>query len=416
MKRTTTASSPDSSPAPVKKRYVSLDALRGFAILGIILANYLEFSLWTFKSAEEVAAMNGAGLDRIIRWLQYIFIDGKFYTLFSLLFGIGFSIILGNTKEKGIDGNRLFLRRMFVLLLIGFLHLMLLWSGDILMLYALMGMLLPLFNSFSDKKILSFAGIILCLPLVSDAVCSLAGISLSAPLHDAWLRKASEYGITEDTLAPYLIESKSYSDVQNFLIQGSIERMYEFVDSHRYFKVLGLFLVGFVIGRRKIYADLEGNADLLRKVAKIGLGAGLPLSLIYAAHAMNGYPIGNVFHSFLYLVSVYPTGFGYAALFCLLFIRSKNSGLWKVFAKPGKMACTNYLGQSFFGILIFYGAWMGLGRNASLALTELIALGVYLFQAGFSYIWLKFFRFGPVEWIWRMLTYKRWFPLRRWDD
>lgn len=411
-----TAPSKDISPSPVKKRFISLDAIRGFAILGIILANYPEFSLWTFKSAEETAQLSGSGLDGVIRWLQYIFIDGKFYTLFSLLFGIGFSIILNNNKEKGINGNTIFFRRMVVLLIIGFMHLMILWSGDILMLYALMGMMLLLFTSLPDKKILTFAGIFLCLPVISDLVCSVAGISLSAPIHSAWLRKAAEFGITEDTMDTYLMNSESYSDVQNFLVQGSIERMYEFVDSHRYFKVLGLFLIGFVLGRRKIFMDLEGNKELLIKTAKIGLGAGLPLSLIYAAHAMNGYPIGGVFHSFLYLVSVYPTGFGYAALFCLLFLRSQDAWIWKFFAKPGRMACSNYIGQSLFGILIFYGAWLGLGRSSSLVTTELIAIAVYCFQAGFSALWLKFFRFGPLEWVWRMLTYKRWFPLRRWDD
>ena len=278
-----------------------------------------------------------------------------------------------------------------------------------------MGMLLPLFTSLSDKKILSFAGFFLALPVISDAICSLAGISLSEPLYNAWLRKAAEFGINENNMAQYLSDSKSYSDVQNFLIQGSIERMYEFVDSHRYFKVLGLFLIGYVIGRRKIYADLEGNKDLLRKISIIGLGAGLPLSLIYAAHAMNGYPAGRVFHSFLYLVSVYPTGFGYAAFFCLLFLRHKDFFLWKFLAKPGRMACTNYLGQSLIGIILFYGAWMGLGRNASLAMTELIALAVYALQAGFSAIWLEFFRYGPVEWIWRMLTYKKLIPMKKWQ-
>jgi len=401
--------------APVKKRYVELDALRGFAILGIILANYPEFSLWTFRSAEEVAAMPSACADHVIRWLQYIFIDGKFYTLFSLLFGIGFSITLNNMREKGLNGKKFFYRRMAVLLLIGFLHLMLLWSGDILMLYALMGMLLPLFSSLSDKKILWFAGFFLALPVISDSVCSLAGISLSEPIYNAWLRKAAEFGITENNMAQYLSDSQSYSDVQNFLIQGSIERMYEFVDSHRYFKVLGLFLIGYVIGRNKIYADLEGKRDFLKKIAIIGIGAGLPLSLIYAAHAMNGCPAGRVFHSFLYLVSVYPTGFGYAAAFCLLFLRFKNARIWKTLAGPGRMACTNYLGQSLFGILLFYGAWLGLGKSASLAMAELIALGVYAFQTGFSLLWLKRYRFGPVEWIWRVLTYGRLIPIRKQD-
>ena len=79
------------------------------------------------------------------------------------------------------------------------------------------------------------------------------------------------------------------------------------------------------------------------------------------------------------------------------------------------MACSNYLGQSLFGILLFYGAWLELGKNASLAMAELIALGVYAFQTGFSLLWLKRYRYGPVEWIWRVLTYGRLIPIRKQD-
>ena len=185
----------------VKKRYVILDALRGFAILGIILANFPEFSLWTFSDPS-----TWTGTDRITRALQTMFVDGKFYTLFSLLFGMGFSI-------------------------------------------------------------------------------------------------------------QYL--------------------------------------------------------------------------------------------------SVYPMGFAYAAGFCLLFDRRPEGRGWQLLAKPGRMACTNYLGQSVLGILLFYGIGLGLGNRVGLLATELIALGVYAFQIGFSALWLKYFKFGPVEWVWRMLTYGKWLPLRQ---
>ena len=127
------------SPVKPSERYVILDALRGFALIGICLANYPEFSLYTFQPADVAAAMPSAGIDRIVRFLQYVFVDGKFYTLFSLLFGMGFSIIISHAAQRGPGGFKLFYRRMAVLLLIGFIHLMFIWSGDILMLYALMG-------------------------------------------------------------------------------------------------------------------------------------------------------------------------------------------------------------------------------------------------------------------------------------
>ncbi len=131
------------SPVRSSERYVILDALRGFALLGICMANFPEFSLFTFLKPEAAAALPTAAIDRFVRYLTYVFVDGKFYTLFSLLFGIGFSLIITHAMQKGADGFRIFYRRMTVLAVIGFLHLMFIWSGDILMLYALLGLLLP---------------------------------------------------------------------------------------------------------------------------------------------------------------------------------------------------------------------------------------------------------------------------------
>ena len=117
---------------PVKQRYVILDALRGFALLGICLANFPEFSLYSFLSAGEAAQLQTPGFDRVLRYLLYFFVDGKFYTIFSVLFGIGFSIILRNARAAGGTGMRFFYRRMLCLLVIGLMHLWLLWSGDML--------------------------------------------------------------------------------------------------------------------------------------------------------------------------------------------------------------------------------------------------------------------------------------------
>ena len=121
----------DISPVKASGRFVILDVLRGFALLGICMANFPEFSLYTFLSPEATASMPAAMLDKITRFLLYFFVDGKFYTLFSLLFGIGFSIIIRNAEQKGANGFRIFYRRMGMLLLFGFLHLMFIWSGDI---------------------------------------------------------------------------------------------------------------------------------------------------------------------------------------------------------------------------------------------------------------------------------------------
>lgn len=186
------------APMSGAQRHVFLDVLRGFALLGVCLANYPEFSLYTFQSADTAAAMPSAGVDRIVRFLQYLFVDGKFYTLFSLLFGVGFSIIISHAAERGADGFRIFYRRMALLAVFGFLHLMFVWSGDILLLYAVLGMLLPLFRKMSDRRILTVAGVLLFLPVVVDAFSEVTGISLAQPAVDKWWYYAGLYGITEE--------------------------------------------------------------------------------------------------------------------------------------------------------------------------------------------------------------------------
>ena len=384
----------------VKQRYIILDALRGFAILGIILANFPEFSLWTFSSPD-----SWTQTDVVTRAIQTFLVDGKFYTLFSLLFGMGFSIQLDNAGGK----LRTFYRRMIVLLIIGLLHLLFLWSGDILMLYAAMGMLLPLFRKLPTRSILIWAGVFLLLPVLCEAIF---GNTLSAPLEREQWRLCGLFGITEANFGTWLSDAHSYREVLQFLHQGAVERMWEFVSGYRFFKVLGLFLIGYAVGRKKIYADIAANRDLLRKILVWGFALGIPVSVLYIWSSMAGHPAGPVVHSIFYLLGVYPLGFAYAAAFCLLYDRCPEGAPWKLLAKPGRMACTNYLGQSVIGILLFYGIGFGLGNQVDLLETELIALAVYAFQIAFSAIWLKYFKFGPVEWVWRMLTYGQKLPLR----
>lgn len=398
-------------PVKSSERYIILDALRGFALLGIVLANFPEFSLYTFLHADAAAAMPTATADRIVRWLQGIFVDGKFYTIFSLLFGLGFSIILANAQKRGANGIRIFYRRMSILLLIGFLHLMFIWSGDILMLYALMGMLLPLFRNVSDKGLLRCAAVLLLLPVLVDSVTDALGVSLSAPVVSVQQEYCARYGITDDNFAYWLRDAGSYREMFEFLVQGAFVRMQEFIEGNRYFKVLGLFLIGFWAGRRRLYADLAAYRPQLKRIALIGLAVGLPCSALYTWGSLNSHPFGLGLHSLTYAVSVYPLGFAYVALICLLYLHRPGLHCFRVLAAPGRMAMSNYICQSVFGVIIFYGIGFGLGAGVGLCYVALIALGIYLLEALLSSIWLRHFNFGPLEWIWRMLTYGRTFPL-----
>lgn len=399
------------SPIRPKERYIILDALRGLALFGICLANFPEFSLYSFLKSDVAAGMPTAGIDRVIRYLQYIFIDGKFYTLFSLLFGIGFAILISNAIRKQADGFRVFYRRMGILLVIGFLHLMFIWSGDILVLYALIGLFLPLFRNVSNRGLLVTSAVLLLLPVGVDASTALWGIDLSAPVVRIQQYFCGKYGITDANFAYWLRDADAYADVFKFLVQGAFVRMQEFIDGNRVFKVMGLFLLGFYMGRNRLYARLDEHKQLLKRVFVYGLAIGLPVSVFYARSALNDYPYSLVGHSVLYAVSVFPLGLAYVAGFCLWYLRRKEEKVFRLLAAPGRMALTNYIGQSVWGMVIFYGIGLGWGAGMGLLYVVLIATGVYFMEIVFSCFWLHYCRFGPLEWIWRMLTYGKWFKL-----
>lgn len=401
------------SISPVKHRHVVLDALRGFALLGICLANFPEFSLYTFQPDSAVDAMPSAAIDRVTNWLMIFFVDGKFYTIFSILFGIGFSIILNNAREKGINGNRLFFRRMTGLAVIGLLHLMLLWSGDILLLYALMGMLLPFFMKMKDRNLLLYAALFLILPVIWDFVAYSLNIDPAKFAYDAWWHWAAVFGITEENFGTWLRDADTYGKVWAFLVQGACERLWEFVDSSRYFKVLGLFLIGAYIGRHRVYARLDELKPIIVKVARIGFAIGLPLSVVYAMYGFGETDVIKPLKSLVYLVSVYPLGIAYCALFSLLFLKTRKLRIWRVLANPGRMALTNYVGQSVFGIILFYGIGLGLGASLGLTVTVAVAFGVFVCQTFISGVWLHWFKYGPLEWLWRMWNYGHFLTIKR---
>uniref|UniRef100_A0AB33JG43 DUF418 domain-containing protein n=1 Tax=Prevotella sp. GTC17262 TaxID=3236797 RepID=A0AB33JG43_9BACT len=398
----------DIKPTTEKQRFIILDALRGFALFTIILANFPEFGLWTFLSSETHQAMPTAAVDSITRYMQYFLIDGKGYTIFSLLFGCGFSIILEHAFQRGASGISLFYRRMTILLLIALCHLLFVWSGDILCLYAVLGMILPLFHKLSNKGLLWSAGVLLFIPVALDFVQQLFGLSFAAPLWDAWWATAVRVGINEGNFATWLRDADNYSAMFQFLMQGAVERMWEFVDGNRVFKVLGLFVLGYAIGRNRLYARLEDFRPQMVRICKWSSLIGIPTSLLYAWHAVSGHPWGAAMHSMLYFISVVPMAFFYITAICLLYLHCPAYIAFRIFAKPGRMALTNYISQSVIGVMIYYGIGFSLGLTQGLYQIELTAIAVFALQILFSWLWMEGMKYGPLEWVWRMMTYGRW--------
>ena len=403
-------------PTTTKERHVILDALRGLALLGIALANFPEFALWTFLSADEQQAMTTAGVDSVVRYMQYLLVDGKFYTIFSLLFGVGFSLILSRHPVS------LFMRRMLFLAVIGFCHLMFIWSGDILLLYACGGLLLPLFIRLKDKALLTVAVVLIVLPVGLDALTEFAGIDFARPFYDAWWAEAARQGITEENFATWLRDADSYPKMFAFLCQGACERMWEFVEGHRLPKVVGLFMLGYLIGKHRLYARLQELP--LRKVCFVAFAVGVPTSILYAWSATHGHPWGQTVHSLLYAASVIPMAAGYVTAMCMWYHNcqlsarpkdacyQRDARFFNWLAAPGRMALSNYISQSLVGVLLFYGLGFGLGCSYGLVYVELTAFAVFVLQIVVCKWWLRHFRFGPLEWVWRMLTYGRYFQFK----
>jgi len=390
-------------PTTERQRHVILDALRGLALMGIALANFPEFALWTFLSSEQQAAMPTAYIDEIVRFLQYLVVDGKFYSIFSILFGIGFSLIM----ER--HGLRLFVRRMLILVIIGFLHLMFIWSGDILLLYAVGGLLLTLMIGLSDKSLFILALSLIMIPVGLDALIEFGDFDFPEPFYQAWWNKAEALGINEANFASWLRDANSYGQMFAFLVQGAYERLWEFVEGHRLPKVVGLFILGYLASKHRLYARLQ---DLpLLKALYWSVSIGLPTSLLYAWSATSGHPWGLTVHSLLYAVSVILLAIVFIIGICLLYLQSPKSVVFRWLAAPGRMALSCYISHSLIGVLLFYGLGFGLGTSLGLVYIELIALVVFFIQIIVCRIWLNYFRFGPLEWLWRMLTYGRYFPI-----
>lgn len=400
------------SPLPETRRTTLLDALRGFALFGVVWSNFAFLSLWFFTAPEQQVELPGAAWDQALIVFHDILIDGKFYSIFSLLFGIGFGFFLG----KGSTGLSRFVRRMLVLLVIGWLHLRYLWGGDILTLYALLGLLLPFFRRVADRALLLLGALLILSPIAVDSANLLthgaydpvgpidraigADEAVNGPIPDAFVAAANG----------------GWRQFQELTERGVLLRAWIIVSSNRPQKVLGLFLIGLWIARRKLFIDPGRHKQLLRRVCIAGFALGLPFCTLnwYAMYHMSAFPdpqglVGTVAYAF----GVVPLALAYASGFALLWTRARWQARLQVLAPMGRMALTNYLMQTVIGITLFYGVGLGWGLRVSVVTFEGLALAVFIVQVLWSTWWLRHFRFGPMEWLWRSLTYGRVMPLRK---
>jgi uncharacterized protein len=399
-------------PISSRERIEILDVLRGLAVCGILIGNVQWFS--GYGMMPPVLAQQSPAADQVTHFLVHFFIEGKFYSIFSFLFGFGFALQITRAEKRGDTKASLFKRRLFWLLVIGLLHAYLLWAGDILSIYAGMGFLLILFRRKADASLLKWAFVLLAIPILTYILFYILFAIFVSPSAVASF-EAGQVNFWNEAVRK--VQQSSYLQiVTDFNLQYIVGRYAGLILEMRLPKLLAMFLLGFYAYRRGFFQDLSKHRAFIRRVLIYGLILGLVGNIAFAALAgreavFPPSPAG--------IVGVISYAFGVPALalfFIALVATLWQKAVWRrllAFLAPvGRMALTNYLLQSIICLILFYGYGFGLfGRFGARAAT-LIALAIFLVQILLSALWLKYFSYGPMEWIWRQLTYRQRLDLR----
>lgn len=391
------------APVSPAERIASLDVLRGFALLGILIANMMYFA----QPMEQSGMRNGlwfGWFDRIADWLSLLFVEGKFYPLFSILFGLGFSMQMERAKSRALEPNAVYRRRLFVLMGFGLAHGILLWDGDVLFVYGLCGFALTLFRDRKPLTLMIWAAALIILPTLFYFLVGFLLLVFESNREFAEALQedpAERYGL----FRAYV--TGGYGD-------AVIHRLGELVFTNLAVLImapgfLGLFLIGLLAGRRRVITEAAEHRGFLTKAFRICLVLGLAgnflgASMMYAASAGSAY--GLVFLG-IGVISIFGPLLtaAYMAGIALLMDRKPSLPILRPIASAGRMALTNYLAQSLIATTLFYGYGFGLAGEVGRLGTIGIALLIFAAQVVFSTLWLRSHRYGPMEWLWRSLTY-----------
>lgn len=387
-------------PVSPRERVVVIDVLRGVALFGIIVANMRGFSapveayfhpdsFWSSTSA------------RIVTALIDCFVTAKFITIFGILFGLGFAMQLERAARSAADFGAIWTKRMLVLAAFGGVHIVFFWWGDILLAYAVVGILLLLVYRNFDESLLMWAILIYWFPVVAYL-----GMSVLQPA-----------GITGDSAVP---ASAIEETIRVYTAGGFWEvlrlRLVEwskFNSSWPYSlaRILSFFLFGAWLWKAKLFQDPAPLLPHLRRALPALLAAGLTGNAAYVA--INSHITANPSAHFYWTALLWvSSSIGVPALSLfyitgtlLLFRTGTGKRLLNPFASVGRMALTSYLLQTVICTFIFYGHGLGLFGQASPLQGLLLALVIYSVQVVLCGWWTRRYRFGPAEWLWRSLVY-----------
>jgi len=398
------------------QRIELLDIIRGFSLLGILLMN-----MAFFQRPLTAMSMGLAGgesvIDQALAWGLFIFAEGKFYTMFSLLFGMGFVIFYDRATQKVDTPKWLFLRRLIVLGIIGVAHAVFVWAGDILFIYAVSGLFLLFFVRTSASRLWKWGLFFMSLPI---ALLWISTVSVNSSEQSP--ERAQQYQTDTNEI------KNTLSEVANFADEAYSSGSYESVTEARIdefalifsgeiiFTIstfLGIFLLGAAFSRSGIFTSSDTPSKVYKKLLFFGGIPGLFAALYASSLPATEMVLLTVDAALLYsLTQIASLGLCLAYMALLAMILSGGNSikrnLLRQMAPAGRMALTHYLLQSLFFTTLFYGYGFGLYGELGRLEMILMALGFWLVQLKLSEWWLQHFNYGPFEWLWRLATYGQW--------
>ena len=361
-------------PVAGDERIPALDALRGFALLGVLLA----YTLWSLGNPprESYSQINSV-LDTALS----VLIDTKFYTLLAFMFGLGFSLQLQRADQRGLNIVPLYCRRLVALALIGLAHALLLRNGDILLPYAVMAVFLLILRRASTKTLVIAGVIAVVHPYAVGLVWEYSGIPLPEP--------------PQTTNGSYLADNLAWV------------RFWYLTAIMFWPACLPMFFFGLYLGRRRFFETLESKVRTLRLALIIGFVVGVLAFVLRMYLASKVGP--NPFARLLWHVHAWGLATSYASILLLVIQTRRGKQLLTPMRAVGRMALTNYLLQAL--LLVPVCIQLKLFDRVTPVLALLLSLIVWSIQVPLSVWWLKYFRFGPFEWLWRSITYGRLQPM-----
>ncbi len=415
MEKTASVASPG-QPVEARGRKESIDVLRGFAVLGILIMNIQSFSMVSAAYSNPQAFGNFEGWNYAVWYVSHLFADLKFMGLFSLLFGAGIILMAERREASGLGVTGFHYRRLFWLLIFGLIHAYGFWYGDILVVYAMTGAIIYWARRLSPRWLIPLA---IFMFAVASGFSVLSGLSMPYWGEEQLVEFGKSWNPSIEVVEHEIAAVRGTLSEQ-FWHRAPIAFMLEtFLFGFLFlWRVGGLMLLGMALYKLRIM-DASRSKSFYAWMMFLGLGIGLPL-IAYGIHQNNQHTWSIEYSFFLgsqfnYWGSI-PVALGYVGMIMLACKTDSLRYFTNRLARTGQMAFTNYLSQSLICSLIFYGHGLGWFGAVSRVQQFVIAMIILLVQIAFSNWWLERFRFGPMEWLWRSLTYFELQPMRERAD